>query len=435
MIMDEKQIDNFIKQKAKMEQMKLPTGINHKIDSAMKGLPKPQRLIRRLIKRGIAVAAVVILIGVGFSPSYAQNIPIIKSVFSYFSQTGDFYNKQYVKYSAAVDRSESDRNFTVTINEVAVDDNYLVMSFTAKGNEDFSEEFASSPYLFGKASVNGKNLTGPAMEAEMIDPSSIAGYLSYFIGREQLPNNFTLDFHITQIDQTTSNLRFSFDISKTVAENDSQLVYPNVYVALPFGEVTVTKVAMSPLGNSVMLNVANPDPKPMIHKFFILDDTGRSLYVTGNTSNGKDLHEVFFIKGTGTPKELTLIPYRFSPDYDLKPVEFLSEQLKNTPITFEPRDGTQLIVEKAVTNGSQAQVYYTINGVYPHGYAVKLVLFDDQGKQVFPANNTEQLIDPKTNQFIVQFDGLDENKEYQIATPRLNDLEVLDKYKIVIPLE
>lgn len=429
--MDEKQMDSFLKQKAKMEQIELTEAINHKIDSTMKELPKP----RRLIKRGIAVAAAFIMIGVGFSPSYAQNIPIIKSVFSYFSQTENFYNKQYLKYSATVDRSETDQNFTVTINEVAVDDNYLVMSYTVKGNEDFSDEFAPSPYLFGKASVNGKNLTGPAMKAEMIDKSSFAGYLSYFIGREQLPSNFTLDFQLTHIYQTKSNLSFSFDISKTVAENDSEVFYPNISASFPFGEVTVTKVAMSPLGNSIMLSIANPDPKPMIHKFFILDDTGRSLYVTGNTSNGRDLHEVFFIKGKSTPKELTLIPYRFSPDYDLKPIEFLSEELASTPITFEPRDETQLIIEKAVFNGSQAQVYYRINGVYPFAYAVKLVLFDDLGNQIFPNNNTEQLIDSETNQFIIQFDGLDENKEYNIATPRLNDLEVLDKYKIEIRLE
>ena len=429
--MDEKQMDSFLRQKAKMEQIELPEAINHKIDSTMKGLPKP----RRLLKRGIAVAVAFILIGVGFSPTYAQNIPIIKSVFSYFSQTEDFYNKQYLKYSAAVDRSETDENFTVTINEVAVDDNYLVMSYTVEGNEDFSEEFASSPYLSGRASVNGKDLTGPAIKAEMIDKFSFAGYLSYFIGREQLPDNFTLDFQLNHICQTKSNLSFSFDISKTVAENDSEVAYPSVSADLPFGEVTVTKVAMSPLGNSIMLSVANPDPNPMIHKFFILDETGRSLYVTGNTSNGRNLHEVFFIKGENIPKDLTLIPYRFSPDYDLKPVEFLSEKLKNVPITFEPRNGTQLIVEKAVFTGSQAQVHYKIDGVYPYGYAVKLVLFDDQGSQIFPTQNTEQLIDPETNQFIVQFDGLDENKEYKISTPRLNDLEVLDKYKIVIPLE
>ena len=430
MKMDEKQIDSFLKNRAKMEHIEMPEELNQRIHSTIKGLPKP----RKCIKRWIAVAAAIILIGLGLSPSYAQDIPIIKSVFSYFSQT-DYYNEQYVKYSAVVNKSENDQNYTVSINEVAVDDNFLVLSYTVKGSKDFTEEFASSPFLFGKASADGKNLTGPTMKAEMINKSSFAGYLSYFIGREKLSDMFELDFKVTQISQTKTNLAFKFDISKTVAENDSEVILSDVSTTLPFGQMKITKVAMSPFGNSIMFSVDNPNPKPMIHKFFVLDENGKSLYVTGTTSNGRNLHEVFFIKGENTPKELTLIPYRFSSDYDLKPVEFLSEPLRNTPITFSPREGTRLIVEKAVFNGSEAQLFYRIVGVYPLGYAVRVVLFDDQGKQIFPLSNTEQRIDPETNQFIVHFDGLDNNREYKVATPKLNDLEVLDGNKIIIPLE
>lgn len=62
-------------------------------------------------------------------------------------------------------------------------------------------------------------------------------------------------------------------------------------------------------------------------------------------------------------------------------------------------------------------------------------MFDDKGKEILPRGNTEQLIDPETNEFVAELDRLDEKREYKVATPQLNDLIVFNENAISVPLK
>ncbi|MDA8226763.1 MAG: hypothetical protein M0T74_03505 [Desulfitobacterium hafniense] len=89
-------------------------------------------------------------------------------------------------------------------------------------------------------------------------------------------------------------------------------------------------------------------------------------------------------------------------------------------------------MKKIESDNLITKVYYSVEGLYPDGYAAKMVLIDDKGKVIIPSGS-EILIDPDTNEFMTQFDSLDPNRECKVATLQLNDLIILNENKISVP--
>ena len=430
--MNEHEIDIFLKEKAKSEQTNISLEVGELISYALNNLPKR----RNLIKPAIAVAAFLIVSVVTLAmipPAYAENIPVLKSVFQFF---GKF---QYLDYTTQVNQSVTDQGYTLTVNEVVADDNLIVVSYTAKSTKPFSKDFSDMPNVFGDLTQSGKLLTNGTGQGKLLDEFNYAGYVSYFVGKDSLPKELDLKFTVNLIDTTHGKWNFSFTVSKSTSK-ESKVVYPKVAAALPFAKLKVSKVVLSRSVNSLIFNLTYPN-KVYNYKFLVLDDKGKALYVIGNEreeghSNGTTSIKtnLFFVKGKEELKEITLIPFIFNPDYDLDPIKWLSESTKVLPIVFHPSNDSTVSVKKIESDNFITKVYYSVEGLYPDGYAAKMVLIDDKGKVIIPSGS-EILIDPDTNEFMTQFDSLNPNREYKVATPQLNDLQILKENKISVPLK
>lgn len=431
--MNEKQIDSFLKEKIRIELINISPEVEKTISYALNNLPKS----RNRIKPVIAVAAVLFACLISLSiiaPTYADNLPFIKSVFEYFNKSGDYFNKQLSIYAIPVNQNVTEKDYTLTINEIAADDNFIVISYTVKGTKPFSKDFSTYPHLFGNLTQNGKLITNGTGRSEMIDAYSFMGYSAYFVGRNNMPQKYDLCYKVDQIDTTHGEWNFQITGSKQSTIKDSKVVFPNVKSSLPYAELKVSKVSLSPFANTLMLNISY-NKQPYHYGFFVLDDLGKAMYVIEEGQGSSAEQNIFFVKGKNELKKITLIPYTYNPDYDLKPIKWLSNSTRVLPIVFNPGNNTKIMVKKIETDKFGTKVNYTIEGQYPYGYAVKIVLFDDKGKEIFPLNDTEQLINPETNEFVAVFDRLDEKREYKVATPQLNDLIVFNDNIISVPLK
>lgn len=183
-----------------------------------------------------------------------------------------------------------------------------------------------------------------------------------------------------------------------------------------------------------MLNLSNTK-QPGHYRFFVLDDQGKSLYVIGEDRGTVSEQNISFLKGKEELKGITLIPFKFKPDYDLNPIKWISKSTKVLPIVFRPSNDSTVSVKKIESDNLITKVYYSVEGLYPDAYAAKMVLIDDKGKVILPRGGSEILIDPETNEFMTEFDGLDQNREYKVATPQLNDLTIFNENKISVPLK
>jgi len=307
------------------------------------------------------------------------------------------------------------------------------LSYTAKGTKPFSKDFSDMPYVFGGLTQSGRLLTNGTGQGKLLDKFTFAGYVSYFVGKDSIPQKLDLNFAVNQIDTTHGKWNFSFTVPKQSISKESKVVYPNVTTSLPFAELKVSKVVLSRFANTLMLNLSNT--KQSVHyKFFVLDDKGKSLYVIQGGQGPVSEQNISFLKGKEELKGITLIPFIFSPDYDLNPIKWLSESTKVLPIVFRPSNNSTVSVRKIDSDNHITKVYYSIEGLYPDGYAAKMVLIDDKGKVITPSGS-EILINPETNEFMTEFDGLDQNREYKVATPQLNDLTIFNENKISVPLK
>ncbi|HZK84210.1 MAG TPA: hypothetical protein VFC58_05930 [Desulfosporosinus sp.] len=193
-------------------------------------------------------------------------------------------------------------------------------------------------------------------------------------------------------------------------------------------------VVLSRFANTLMLNLSDIK-QPSHYHYFVLDDQGKSLYVIGNGQGSASKQNISFVKGKEDLNEITLIPYTFKSDYDLNPIKWLPKSTKVLPIVFHPGNDSAVSVKKIESDNLITKVYYSVEGLYPEGYVTKMVLIDDKGKVILPRGGSEILIDPETNEFMAEFDTLDKNIEYKVATPQLNDITIFKEYKISIPLK
>lgn len=433
MYVRDRMIDDIIKEKIKSEKIIIPQKINDQVNNTMKLLPKRQN---KFINQGIAIAAILLvsfITVININPSSATNVPILKSVFQFFNQN------QYVEFSTKHNSSTIDKGYTVNINEIAVDENYLVLGYTVESLTSFSN--ISDISLWGTLKLNGKELKNSLMNisnSELVNENTFAGYQVYYVGRENLQNQFTLDFEINRIDSTEGNWAFRFEVSKGNTDKVSTIIDYNDILSFAGKEIELEKVMFSAFSNTIQLS-SKYDPENQGFPFFtLLDDQNRALpseKIYGRKMENSYKYDMHFYRGKSIPESLKLVSYTLNPDYDLNPLKLQTESALDFPIVLSPSKNTNIVVNNLTFNETNTMLSYYIEGFYPFNHTITLVLQDEKGNTIYPLEQG-YAIDKQTNDLVLKFPPLDKNKAYKIGTPisLFEDVTILTEHIIEIPL-
>ena len=164
--------DEKLKARAQREGSPTPEGFDERMDALLHDLPaqvtpiKKRRPARTVLCIGIAAALVV-----GAAAAAPTVLEMARNTISYFTQYSGSeyaeYQGKYEKYNAAVGMSDTNGDQTLTIDNLAVDDSYMLVFYTLKsktpielaGTDDEPQSWRTSwtaPTFF--AQINSKQL-------------------------------------------------------------------------------------------------------------------------------------------------------------------------------------------------------------------------------------------------------------------------------------
>ena len=330
--------DEKLKARAQREGSPAPEGFDERMDALLRDLPaqitpiKKRRPARTVLCIGIAATLVV-----GAAAAAPTVLEMARNAIGYFVQNSGSeyaeYQGKYEKYNAAVGMSDTNGDQTLTIDNIAVDDSYMLVFYTLKsktpielvGTDEDPQSWRANwtaPTFF--AEVNGKQLdtTGAIEnEATMPDEYTLTG-VHRIVLKEALPDQFDLVLYDGgSSDINDADFQFAMSVDKSAVAVETLTVEPKQDFTVDFSteydgqtyhlhyNPRIERVSISPFGSTITLSEKAEDP---MTNFVLRDDKGNYLPVISNGSVGGGIgratNSFEFLGANLDTQSVTLIP-------------------------------------------------------------------------------------------------------------------------------
>ena len=385
--------DEKLKAHAAREQSPIPEDFDSRMDALLDTLPpqvqpaRKRRTPRLAVCIGIAAAMVV-----GAAAAAPALLKMTQGTIDYFTQNNRSeyaeYQGKYEKYNAAVGMSDTNGDQTLTIDNLAVDDSYMLVFYTLKsktpielaGTDDEPQSWRvrwTAPTFF--AQVNGKQLdtTGTVEnETAMPDAYTLTG-VHRIVLKEALPEQFDLVLYDGgSSDISQSNFQFEMSVDKSTVAVETLTVEPKQdftvdisaeYQGEPIHlhyEPRIERISLSPFGSTITLSEAAVDP---LTSFVLRDDKGNYLPVlytgsVGGSEISRATNTFEFLGADLDTKSVTLIPY-----LDDGRSHEVTGSLDSLPLTDGSENGFTL--ESLEIGEKQAIATFSIRGAVDYSNA------------------------------------------------------------------
>ncbi len=377
--------DDRIKTRAAREGSPIPADFDRRMDALLDTLPEPvqpvktRRPFRLAVSLGIAAALVV-----GAAAGAPAMLRMAQNRVDFFGGSTEYASQAdtFEQYNAAVGISAEHNGQTLTIDNLAADDNYLTVFFTLTGDtpielvgdaQDPAHWRAKWTTPTFWAEVNGKLLdTSGSIENEafLVDDHTLKG-LHRLPLRTALPDQFDLLLFTNESSCDARDADFRFPLSVDKSAVSSRTVEPGRDFLVHYegtderGErftvdrtPRIERVSVSPLSSTITLSEQSPDGAPW-DSFVLRDDKGNFLprlpagMTAGGFGRSSNLFE--FIGADETTKSITVIP--FLSDYKAHQVKGALDDL---PLTDGSASG--LTLEALTVGKEQATATFSLHG-------------------------------------------------------------------------
>ena len=385
--------DEKLKAHAAREQSPIPEDFDSRMDALLDTLPpqvQPARK-RRTPRLAVCIGIVAAMV-VGAAAAAPALLKMTQGTIDYFTQNNRSeyaeYQGKYEKYNAAVGMSDTNGDQTLTIDNIAVDDSYMLVFYTLKsktpielaGTDDEPQSWRvrwTAPTFF--AQVNGKQLdtTGTVEnETAMPDEYTLTG-VRRIVLKEVLPDQFDLVLYDGgSSDISQSNFQFEMSVDKSTVAVETLTVEPKQdftvdisaeYQGEPIHlhyEPRIERISLSPFGSTITLSEAAVDP---LTSFVLRDDKGNYLPVlytgsVGGSEISRATNTFEFLGADLDTKSVTLIPY-----LDDGRSHEVTGSLDSLPLTDGSENGFTL--ESLEIGEKQAIATFSIRGAVDYSNA------------------------------------------------------------------
>jgi len=318
--MDDKSFDEFVKGKALEEKTLIPSGLNHKMTTTFKELPKREKYHTRLLRLGsvAAILAFCVLTSIGFaSPSFASNVRNISYTIS--SNISNFLGlqKNLDEYKTVINKEVTDKSITVKLNEVILDGNELTVSYNVSSNKKLEESQAwiGSNIIY----VNGKQVKeGSSGSATNVDDYTTQAVVTSDLGGVDLSGNSDIKIVFNSMllndKKNKGSWKFEFKTNGDQLKIDTkEILLSNKFTLENGEEYTLKKYTDNALGQKIYASISNFTTKSMYDVTLKgIDNLGNKVELSLRYG-GKDeaLFKIENINGNLNEKAkvLTLTPY------------------------------------------------------------------------------------------------------------------------------
>ena len=271
---------------------------------------------------------------------------------------------------------------------------------------------SSMPFsLFPYIKINGKQAgSSSGSDEKYLDGHTYINSESMDIGNMNLKNSFNVDLNVKNIYGVIGNWNLKFSVSKDEISKHTKVFKPNIKVKFPDALVNVEKVSFTP------------------------------IHLGGDVENSpsKDFTcELKFVNSSRIPKYLTVIPYRDIFSKDNSPIQETYKNIDGVyPIELSQGKMGKIIIKEIKTYKDKTVVKYKAEGKAPFLQAKELSIIDDKDNWVQRKDALNKVKKDKNNpdEYIMEFEPLDNSKKYKIGTSNLGLYEIRNDLKFRIDL-
>lgn len=267
-------------------------------------------------KKYTAVAAVmicVVILFTGFGDGvYAQMKALASDIATYLN-----IDKNLDDYKTVVNQSISDKNYTITLNEVVLNNDELIVSYTVQNQERAMEDGDGN--FLADIKINGKRISnGGGGSSIQINDYTSQDVMSYPLSGTELDGDLdiklTFVYNTQQGDEVRGDWAFEFTTNGDELRLATKEIPIHHKVTLPDGvEIELLKYTSNVMGQKIYFELKNGD---IIQYDMVLegqDDLGNIVhFYLSQINQGKGNFEIETINNgnlSETAAQLTLTPY------------------------------------------------------------------------------------------------------------------------------
>lgn len=415
-----------------------PSNIKSRVNKSLAtDLRERKMYMKYRILRGAAIAAAL---SAALATSVFAMTPAgqetIGNIISYFrsEQACEITNyESLAAYNDKIGVNDTKNGFTLTLDNVAADDNFVHVFYTITSEEPFIDD------------LNSTDITGPMVWADVILDGHISNssgnhseFDGYFedcctmklvkkinISTKEIPDKFKLE--IIASDGLIKSEEWGVDLSRFYPADESDPVFNltdeeksrilyvstdidkskvkvatvtyNINQKLDFTGAELEKVIFSPFGNQLVMKSethssgSKEAPEETISDFTgfaLFDGNGKSLDVLNTdlsfTDNGISRNSYEFLKADASLKQLTFVPLRYNNTGDRGPI---IQKIGTYPMTFEVNDYGKVVVTDIRISNSIIEIDYYYDGFIDGD--PEFDILNDNGDNVYPKTSYNDL--------------------------------------------
>jgi hypothetical protein len=443
--MNENYMDEIIKRELRKETIEVPEDIKSKINDTLVNLNTRKKKKTKL-KIAVSVAAIfVAFLTLGITmPAYAQNIPIIGSIFKLLDN--GFY-EEYDEYASDINVTKESNGVKVTISSIVYDGIDLNVAYTVERDEPMK----SNPHILGKdffingnlttfsSSGSGKFLDGnktyigvetfkvskDEVPREVQEKTLLGGYV-------EVPDEFTLTLRIKEfLGEINGDWNFNFQVASEKVNGKVKEIDVDKSLEKLATDMKVNKVITTPI-NTVLYTSSKNEKNVTDINYIVEDDKGRVLQMKSGSGSGDDENfysSYNFKEKYEDSKSLTFTPFTQTYENNIETLKTDLNIKGESKISIE--NYGDVVINKIEETGEGTKIYYNTKYgflVYPY-----MVTDKESGKKY---NSITFPKEERVGEYSVVFEKIDNSKTYTIECEDISKgIKIYDDLKFTVNLD
>lgn len=409
---------------------------------------------RRIALTAAALVAALATSAFAMTPAGQETISSIIAYFQSDRATEMTSIEELSKYNEEIGKSFSKDGYTLTLDNVAADDNFVHVFYTVKSD--------SVPFYEGdtpKASMYSDAMRGPQMNVDIAINGEMAGWntnhntvdgyfvdnytyksaAKYNVAGKNIPDIFKVElfgevvkpdgelsetylklFKMGGCSELTEEDKAAIwyvaaDVDKAKVKVDT--VSKDINAKLTWVNGTLEKAVFSPFGNQLVISTeasADPDAALRADQFALFDENDKALDVINTdlsgSIDGSSRNSFEFLKANKDTSKLKLVPIKFNEHGDANVPEL---PLGTYPLTYKVNNYGSVVVTDVRFSDGQVEIDYYKDGfvMFDPGFC----LLDANGENAEPGGKLGCVlyhdVHYDTNSYTARYvyDALDEN--------------------------
>lgn len=404
--------------------------IKRRVRSALNtDLRERKMYMKYRIFKGTAVAAVLTL---ALATSVFAMTPTgqaaIGNIISYFNSSKADEITSYealAQYNKKIGSSDTKNGVTLTLDNVAADDNFIHVFYTVKSEKPLAGDInsISSADMRADAAVNGRvigyDTNHSEYEGYYEDAYTAKMVQKFNVSTLNIPEKFKLELMAQSaakhdgISELSSLYNYAEGKAPTVNltdEEKSKILYVSADIDISKIKVNtvskdtniplwneksvVEKIILSPFGNQLVIRSEIEEDEGVeegVTSFALFDENDKCLDIlntdTIGTYNGVARNSFEFLKADANTKQIKFVPVAFEPvQGDLQTI---NKKTGTYPITFESSGyGKVVVTDIRITDGVIEIDYYK-DGYYM--FDPEFEILDKDGNNVYPEHKDGEM--------------------------------------------